>query len=167
MRKVLIIDTCILCVFLRVSDMDDCGPDNDKWGYERVSKKIQAEIYDGSTLVLPMATLIETGNHIAQANGDRFGVATELSKIIIKVANEEEPWAAFTFQSKLWNEENLIKLARMWPILAAQGISIGDATIKDVAEYYVESGYNVEILTGDQGLKAYEPSVVSIPRRRK
>lgn len=167
MRKVLIIDTCILCVYLRVPDMDDCGPDDDKWDYDRVFGKIQAEIGNKSTLVLPMATLIETGNHIAQANGEKFDVANELAKIIIKVANEEEPWAAFTFQSKLWNEENLIKLAEKWPTLAIQGISIGDATIKDVAEYYVESGYDVEILTGDQGLKAYEPSVAAIPRRRK
>lgn len=167
MRKVLIIDTCILCVYLGVPDMDDCGPDDDKWNYERVSNKIQTEISNNSTLVLPMATLIETGNHIAQANGEKFDVANRLSEIIIKVANEEEPWAAFAFQSKLWNEENLIKLAKTWPKLAVQGISIGDATIKDVSEYYVESGYNVEILTGDQGLKAYEPSVASIPRRRK
>lgn len=167
MRKVLIIDTCILCVYLGVPDMDDCGPDNDKWDYERVATKIEKEINNNSTLVLPMATLIETGNHIAQANGERYEVANELAEIIIKVANEEEPWAAFTFQHKLWNEENLIKLAKTWPGLVAQGISIGDATIKDVAEYYVESGYNVEILTGDLGLKAYEPSNASIPRRRK
>ena len=167
MRKVLIIDTCILCVYLGVPDMDDCGPDDDKWNYERVSNKIQTEISNNSTLVLPMATLIETGNHIAQANGEKFDVANKLSKIIIKASNEEEPWAAFTFQSELWNEENLIKLAKIWPTLAVQGISIGDATIKDVAEYYVKSGYNVEILTGDRGLKAYEPSVASIPRRRK
>lgn len=167
MRKVLIIDTCILCVFLGVPDMDDCGPDNDKWDYERVSKKIQTEISNSSLLVLPMATLIETGNHIAQANGERYDVANKLSEIIIKVANEEEPWAAFTFQSKLWTEDNLIKLAEIWPKLAVQGISIGDATIKDVAEYYADSGYSVEILTGDQGLKAYEPPVTTVPRRRK
>lgn len=147
--------------------MDDCGSDKNKWNYERISKKIKNEIKNKSTLVLPMATLIETGNHIAQANGDRYTIATALANIMKKVANEEEPWAAFTFQNKLWNEGSLIKLADHWPILAAQGISIGDATIKDVADYYVESGYSVEILTGDAGLKAYEPSTANIPRRRK
>lgn len=167
MRKVLIIDTCILCVYLGVPDMDDCGPDDDKWDYDRVAKKIKEEIDDNSTLVLPLAALIETGNHIAQSNRERFHVANQLADIITKVANEEEPWAAFTFQSKLWNEKNLIRLAETWPILAAQGISIGDATIKDVANYYRESGYNVEILTADQGLKAYEPLDTSIPRRRR
>ena len=44
---------------------------------------------------------------------------------------------------------------------------IGDATIKDVAEFYTESGVSVEILTGDEGLKAYEPKAVKVPRRRR
>ena len=43
--------------------MDDCGPDDDKWSYERVSNKIQTEISNNSTLVLPMATLIEPEPH--------------------------------------------------------------------------------------------------------
>jgi hypothetical protein len=115
-----------------------------------------------------MATLIETGNHIAQANGDRYAVASELSSILNKVVKEEEPWAAFTFQSKLWEKENLLKLAAEWPELAARRISIGDATIKDVANYYSGAGFSVEILTGDQGLKSYEPDVeLPVPRRRK
>ena len=47
-------------------------------------------------------------------------------------------------------------------------MSLGDATIKDVAEYYAESGYKVEILTGDKGLKAYQPSApAKVPRRRQ
>lgn len=115
-----------------------------------------------------MATLIETGNHIAQTNGDRYKYALGLSDIIVKTAKEEEPWAAFTFQSKLWNEESLIKLSKEWPKLAAEKISIGDAMIKNVAEYYAKSGYSVEILTGDKGLKSYQPlQSVNIPRRRK
>ncbi len=148
--------------------MDDCGPDNDKWDYKRVDEKIKDEIKNRSTLVLPMAALIETGNHIAQANGDRYKHALGLADIIAKVAKEEEPWAAFTFQSKLWNEESLLKLSKEWPRLAAEKISIGDATIKSVAEYYARSGYTVEILTGDKGLKSYQPSQnIYIPRRRR
>lgn len=166
--KVLIIDTNILCVYLKVPYMDDAGPTNDKWNYERVSNKIIEEITNKTVLVLPMATLIETGNHIAQANGDVYSIAQDLANIIKKVANEEEPWAAFTFQSELWNEENLIKLADEWPDLAAQKLSIGDTTIKNVAKYYSDAGYQVEILTADQGLKSYEPATKKIiPRRRK
>lgn len=58
-------------------------------------------------------------------------------------------------------------MADNWPALAAGGITIGDATIKDVAEHYARAGYYVEILTGDAGLKAYEPAKpIQIPRRR-
>lgn len=167
MSKVLIIDTSILCVYLKVPFMEECGPDHDKWNYSRVAEKIDDEISQKSLLVLPLATLIETGNHIAHASGDRYPVAQKLSDIIVKVANAEEPWAAFTAQKDLWGEENLTKLANEWPALATAEISIGDATIKDVAEFYTESGVNVEILTGDEGLKAYEPKVVKVPRRRK
>lgn len=167
MRKILIIDTSVLCVYLNVPYMDDCGPDDDKWDHERVIKKINDEIDRHGLLVLPLATLIETGNHIAQANSRRYELAVGLSAIIKKVAKEEEPWAAFTFQKKLWDEENLIRLADCWPDLAKGGLSIGDATIKDVAEYYTEAGCQVEILTGDAGLKAYEPKQIDTPRRRR
>lgn len=167
MRKVLIIDTSILCVYLKVPHMDDCGSDNDKWDYARVAQKINEEIEQNSLLVLPLATLIETGNHIAQASGERYASAEGLANIIVKAATAEEPWAAFTFQNKLWSEENLLKLAKEWPRLAASGLSIGDTTIKDVAEFYVEAGSVVEILTGDEGLKAYEPKVAVMPRRRR
>ncbi len=166
--KVLIIDTNILCIYLKVPYMDDAGPANDKWNYERVSDKITEEISRKTILVLPMATLIETGNHIAQANGEIYPIAQNLANIIKKVANEEEPWAAFTSQSELWNEENLIKLADEWPSLATQKLSIGDTTIKNVAKYYSDAGYQVEILTADQGLKSYEPATSNMmPRRRK
>lgn len=115
-----------------------------------------------------MATLIETGNHIAQASGEIYAIAQDLANIIKKVANEEEPWAAFTAQSELWNEENLVKLADEWPRLAVQKLSIVDTTIKNVAKYYSDAGYQVEILTADQGLKSYEPAITNtIPRRRK
>lgn len=168
MNTVLIIDTCILCIYLKVPKMDTCGPSDDKWDYARVKEKIDREIAENSTLVLPMATLIESGNHIAQAPCNRFEVANALADIIKKVAMEEEPWVAFTFQNELWNKDNLMKLADTWPKLADSQISIGDATIKDVAEYYSAASYTVEILTGDKGLKAYEPiNVAYVPRRRR
>lgn len=59
-------------------------------------------------------------------------------------------------------------MALSWPKLAATGMTLGDATIKDVADYYAKAGYDVKIVTGDQALKAHEPvKPVAIPRRRK
>ena len=81
MKKVLIIDTSILCVWLDIPGMDTCGPDSNRWDKERVNNKILEESDAKTTFVLPMATLIETGNHIAQAPGDRWGCANALAEI--------------------------------------------------------------------------------------
>lgn len=168
MKKVIIIDTSILCVWLKIPNMEVCGPDIDRWDFSRVDSKLQDEIKNKTTLVLPQATLIETGNHIAQANGNKYIIAKSLSDIIIKTAEERTPWAAFSFQNDLWSVDKLKNLAINWPELAAQGISIGDATIKDVAEYYAKAGLEVEIMTGDVGLKAHEPyTKLRQPRRRR
>ncbi len=168
MRKVLIIDTSILCVWLDVPDMDTCGPDDDQWDKDRVQQKIEEEQQNRSTFVLPLATIIETGNHIAQASHSRKERADALADLMTKSADEQTPWAAFSEQSTLWTPEKLKALADIWPNLAAGKLSIGDATIKDVADYYARMGFNVEILTGDRGLKSYEPAQpVEVPRRRK
>ncbi|HYX16161.1 MAG TPA: hypothetical protein VE944_17685 [Nostoc sp.] len=65
MRKVLLIDTSLLCVWLQVPGRETAG--NNEGDFERVNQKIQAEIDTLTTLVLPLAAVIETGNHIAQA----------------------------------------------------------------------------------------------------
>lgn len=54
-------------------------------------------------------------------------------------------------------------------LFAAKGIAIGDATIKEVAEYYASAGFEVEIFTGDARLKSYQPvsKAKLVPRRRK
>jgi len=168
MRKVLILDTSILCVWLDVPGKGDCGSDDDRWDRSRVDAKIEQEKLAKTTFVLPLASIIETGNHIAQAGRSRYERGQELAELIRKTADNETPWAAFSEQSTLWSAEKLKNLANIWPPLAAQKLSLGDATIKDVADYYAQMNYQVEILTGDQGLKSYEPiAPVDLPRRRQ
>ena len=167
-RRILILDTSVLCCWLQVPGKEESGPSNDRWNHDRIDGLLKQERAKGSTFVLPIATLIETGNHIAQAASQRFERASSLAAYLREAADAQSPWAAFTDQSPLWEAENLRTLADSWPQLACAGTSIGDATIKDVAEYYAKAGYFVEILTGDAGLKAYEPvKPTRIPRRRR
>lgn len=167
-KRVLILDTSVLCCWLQVPGKEEAGPVNDRWNHDRINVLLEQERAKNSTFVLPIATLIETGNHIAQAPSHRFERASNLASYLREAADAQSPWAAFTDQSPLWQAENLRTLAESWPPLANGGTSIGDATIKDVAEYYAKAGYFVEILTGDAGLKAYEPVLpVAIPRRRR
>lgn len=167
MKKVLIIDTSILCVWLDVPGMELVGHDNDRWDKTRVEKKILEEELNKSTFVLPLASIIETGNHIAKASRNRRKCAQRLADLMVKSAKKETPWAAFSEHTELWSPEKLEQLAKEWPELASQKISLADATIKNVAEFYSKMPYHVEIWTGDQGLKAYEPiRIESYPRRR-
>ncbi|MBT7830445.1 MAG: PIN domain-containing protein [Candidatus Marinimicrobia bacterium] len=166
-KRVLIIDTSVLSCWLRIPGKDRCGPREDLWDFDRIERLLIEEIEAKSTLVLPVATLIETGNHIAHSNGDRFILAQQLAEVLRKTAEEEEPWAAFEHQSALWRVDNLRQLSEQWPKLAAQGLGIGDATIVDVAKYYAGAGmFDVVILTGDRGLKSFEPTPTLVPRRR-
>lgn len=166
--KILIMDTSILCCWLKISGKETCGSTEDQWNEDRVSSLIVRETEMGATIVLPLATIIETGNHIAQAPENRFELASKLANIIRMVADNKSPWAAFSDQGTLWNKAELKKLAKEWPQQAVQKLSLGDATIVLVAEYYAEGGYEVEILTGDSGLKAHQPLKHLVkPRRRK
>lgn len=167
-KRVLILDTSVLCCWLQVPGMEEAGPLHDRWNHKRIDELLNQEQKRRSTFVLPIATLIETGNHIAQARSYRYERASSLANYLLKAADASSPWAAFTEQSSLWQEDNLRALAASWPQFAAGGTSIGDHTIKDVAEYYVKAGFIVEILTGDAGLKAHEPAQsVILPRRRR
>jgi hypothetical protein len=166
-NRVLVLDTSVLCCWLRVPGKDTAGPAADLWDHERINGLLTAEETLGSTFVLPIASLIETGNHIAQCVGDRFALATKLGKHLAAAADSKSPWAAFSDQSVLWETEALRMLAEEWPPLAAAQMSIGDATIKAVADYYAAARCHVQILTGDEGLKAHEPLFpVLEPRRR-
>lgn len=167
MQKVLIFDTSILCAWLGVPGKETCGPAQDLWDRTRVKQKIAEEQQQNTTFVLPLATIIETGNHIAQATSQRYELAQRLAGLMELAADRQTPWAAFTDQSVLWEAEGLKELAREWVQLASQGISIGDATIKTVAEYYARLGFHVEILTGDAGLKSYEPAPPPVSKRSR
>lgn len=167
-KKVLIFDTSVLCVWLQVPGKETCGPEGNRLNYDVVNAKIEEEKSRGTTFVLPIASIIETGNHIAHSTGDRHAVGHAFADIISATADQISPWAAFTEQSELWKKENLKVLAERWKESVICGQSLGDASIVDVANYYASAEFEVEIFTGDKGLKAYEPSMPVVkPRRRR
>lgn len=168
-EKVLILDTSILCIWLKVPGKDTCGSGENVLTHDIVSDKINKEIENNTTFIIPVSSIIETGNHIAQSSGDRYNVAKKLVDIIHKSADAESPWATFTQQSSLWTSDALKLLANKWQETVVSGQSLGDASIVDVANYYHNLGRDVEIYTGDGGLKAYEPQHhddIMVPRRR-
>lgn len=167
-KKVLIFDTSVLCVWLKVPGKETCGSKENRLTFDMVNAKIEEEKSQGTTFVLPIASIIETGNHIAHSTGDRHEVGYAFADIISATADQISPWAAFTEQSELWKKENLKVLAERWKESVISGQSLGDASIVDVANYYASAEFEVEVFTGDEGLKAYEPSTPVVkPRRRR
>lgn len=155
-------------MWLKVPGKDTCKSADNTITFKDICKKIEEEKKNGTTFILPIASIIETGNHIAHVNGDKFTLGEKFANLIFDTANSSSPWAAFTEQSTLWKPENLVALAKRWKQTVITGQSLGDASIVEVAEYYASLGFEVEIYTGDEGLKAYQPKVkVQIPRRRK
>ncbi len=168
-RKVIILDTSIICVWLQVPGKETCGPDNARWTHKSVVAKIEEEIHAGSTLILPFAAIIETGNHIAQARGDRHSNVNSFIDKIEQALDWKATWDAFTQQASLIGNDELKRTLNIWRETAITGQSLGDAMIVEVAKYYLNYGATVEIFTGDEGLKAYESTSSSrpIPRRRR
>ena len=114
-KKVLIVDTCLACVWMKVPEMEVAGPDNDRWDYDRVNAKIESEIAEGTLLVLPLASIIETGNHITQIKGrDRMSFVVEFGKKIQQSIDGDSPWAAFSSQNALWEGNHLRDVIGRW-----------------------------------------------------
>ena len=155
MAKILIIDTSIMCVWLKVPGMETTGKNNE-YTYDIVAQHIEEERAKGTKLLLPIATIIETGNHIAHANGNKEQSIKELSSMIISSAKGEMPWIAIDMQHSLWNVDNLSVLVEEWKkTVLTENQSIGDAAIVQIAQQFAPT-CEVEIFTGDGGLKNYE-----------
>lgn len=85
-KRVLILDTSVLCCWLQVPGKEETGPADDRWNHARIDALLQKEKTRHSTFVLPIATLIETGNHIAQAPKLRFERAQALAHYLREAA---------------------------------------------------------------------------------
>lgn len=114
-----LIDTSIFCELLPVPGMAE-----DHVGHlELLEKKVDAK----ESLLLPMATLFETGNHIGQ-NGDgrvRRSTALRFVKDVRDALDEKSPFAPLQFPS----ETDVERWIDAFPDWATQGSGLGDLSI--------------------------------------
>ncbi|MBD5356989.1 MAG: hypothetical protein HDR88_08320 [Bacteroides sp.] len=154
-KKVLIVDTSILCVWLKIPGREVIK----KKDKPAIKARIKEEVANNTHIVLPFASIIECGNHITQIKRkDSQKYVNQFAEFIEKAIDGKEPWDIFTNQSVLFTKERLKEMVCDWKQLSVTGLSMGDVSIKQVASHYDSMGYTAEIFTSDEGLKAYQPS---------
>lgn len=90
-HKVWFVDTSILDNILPVPGRNQ----NQELAVKQLGQKLSAK----DALILPIAAVIEAGNHIAQvANGsERRGAAVKFSQLLELVAKNQAPWTLHSF----------------------------------------------------------------------
>lgn len=161
MRQVYIVDTSILCCLLRIPNFCD-----DK--YMEIEEELIKIITRSETLILPIASIIETGNHIAHiSNGNRRReIAWRFAQYLRDTADNVAPWSLINLD---WTPDDLRKFAEIFPDQAMRRIGFGDMSIIDAYEDYKERtpGVSVSIWSTDEHLTAYRYEAPVIGRRSR
>lgn len=87
MTTVTLVDTSVLCELLQVPGK--CDQDRFPLLIDELDKRAAR----GERLVIPVTAVIETGNHIAQCQGDRHLVARRLVDLLSRAASRDAPCA--------------------------------------------------------------------------
>ena len=156
MSSIFVVDTSVLLNILDVPGRNQAR--------EAVLARLGELIEAGDHLFIPMAAIVEVGNHIAQvANGAHRRAAAERFVVEVRQAlSDQAPWKPINFPS---NDEVLGWLGA-FPDSATQGVGMGDLSIKkeweELCRRYGLSHVWVWALDGDlAGLDRRAP-----PRRR-
>ncbi len=153
MTTICIIDTSIFCNIL--------GVPNRAQRQQQALAELKEFLEQGATLLLPLATIFETGNHIAQ-NGDgrmRRLVAEKFVKQVGQAFSGEAPWTPTPMQ----NIDEIMVWLEEFPDCAMREMGFGDLSILKVFENQcaLHTSRRVLIWSYDQHLRIYDqpPSI--------
>lgn len=135
---------------------------------EAVKAEFNRVIQEKETLILPISTIIESGNHIAHiADGTiRREKALKFQEFLRKTAEESAPWTLYGVEL---TKEDLLILAEQFPNSALQmKMGIGDLSIIRFYEKYKEMTPaigRIMIWSTDKHLSGYQEDL-TMKRRR-
>lgn len=127
MSKVHFLDATVLVALLNIPNKND--------HYEEAKAEYEQLVQNGDVFVLPVAVLVETGNHIAHIfNGDvRRKIAKNFVEIVTKAQNMEDNWNL----SPAISDKVLKAILTCFPDKAVQGLGFGDVSIiKQFEDYW-------------------------------
>lgn len=149
MREIHLIDTSVLCNVMRIPGM--CPQ------YTAVMTELQQLVAQkGTTLLLPVATIYETGNHIAQ-NGSgeqRRRVAQHFAQQVQAAFDGRAPWTP----TPLPGPVEMSSWLALFPDYAMRGVGMGDLSIIKTFEQQCQLNPNarVRIWSYDTDLGGYD-----------
>lgn len=157
------IDTSVIANMLKIP-----GRCNDA---ESVQEEFKQVLEAKEVLILPIATIIETGNHIAHITDSnaRRNIAGKFGEYLRKTAEGEAPWQLYGIEI---DKEGLLYLADHIEENASRKIGIGDMSIIHAYDQYRETVPGIGrimIWSTDTHLQGYceENVSVTVNRRRK
>lgn len=150
---VTMVDTSVLCELLQVPGK--CSPSR----AAEVAAEADRRWLAGERFVIPITAVIETGNHIAQAGGNRYDVAGRLVRLLKVAISEESHWRVLTtrfgpgFLAALCDGDST---GQSLEALAAAKVGAGDIAILVERDQFLASTAvpGVQVWTFDEGLAA-------------
>ncbi|WP_137726058.1 hypothetical protein [Prescottella subtropica] len=150
--RAVFVDTSVFCNLLAVP-----GLDQDR---AMVTAEYREFVEASVPMLLPVTTVVETGNHVAHCTGDRRSVATRFVETLRKVAQGSAPWIPHEID---WNAGLISELVDggSEPLRdgLVRGVGTGDCLIlTERAIYCRRMGWPVDdvgIWTRDKHLNAY------------
>lgn len=136
----------------------------------KVKEEFHSAVNEKETLILPISTIIESGNHIAHiADGTiRRKKALKFQEFLKKTAKEEAPWTLYGVEL---TKEDLLILAEQFPDKALQmRMGIGDMSIIRFYEKYKEitpAIGRIMIWSTDRHLSDYKEDITMKRRRNR
>ena len=121
MSAIVIVDSSVLLNIIDVPDRNQRRGD--------VLKRLGTLIENGDHLFIPMAAIVEVGNHIAHVNNGalRRAAAERFVKEVRSAINDEAPpWKPINFPS---NQE-VLRWLDAFPESATKGVGMGDLSIR-------------------------------------
>ncbi|MCE2691909.1 MAG: hypothetical protein ACK51G_10255 [Pseudomonadota bacterium] len=120
MSAIVIVDTSVLLNILDVPGRNESRA--------KVLAELEKLIEASNHLFIPMATIVEVGNHIAQlGNGAaRRAAAERFNAEVRKALADEAPWQPINFPSY----QEVLSWLDAFPDAAMRGLGMGDLSIK-------------------------------------
>lgn len=128
MPEVVFLDTSVLCALLDIPGKNS--------SHDAASVLFRKLVDSGATLILPIASVVETGNHIAQLESGavRRDRAERLNVLLRSSADSISPWVVNNTEWDADHVRNLVDgledpFVPDWIQAATEGVGMGDLSI--------------------------------------